>query len=415
MIIFKRPPRPRSIERRLFLWLLIITLVPSLTVLAVASWAGHWATRWVGASGSWSGVAESGRVLLNRAEQDSLRDPQLNAAAQAHRRQLTTSLTQARRLEFVGRRMRGLLPLFFLALAITVALIALWAARRMARSVSRPIRELVEWSRFLAREEPLPPPTAREGREVKELRALRKALRSASHELAASRARALETERTRSWGEMARRLAHEMKNPLTPLRLSAHRLNAIAAERPELGEPIAVIEEETRRLEELATLFASLGRPAEGPRAPVDIGDMLQRLLASDVPASITTSIESSSDNPYVMGDYNALIRVFRNLVRNAVEALQPNNGAARLQVAIRDESEWLDVSVSDNGSGLAPENIERVFEPDFTSKAAGTGLGLAVARATIRAHGGEIIARPRNVGAEFVVRMPRLAQSEVS
>lgn len=412
MIILKRPPRPRSIERRLFLWLLVITLVPSLTVLGVASWAGHWATRWVGGSGSWSGVAESGRVLLNRA--DSLPDPTLKAAAAAHRTQLTTSLTQAHRLEFVGRRMRALLPVFFLALALAVAGIAMWAARRMSRSISRPIRELVEWSRHLAREEPLPLPTPREAREVKELRALRTALRNASAEIAAGRARALETERTKNWGEMARRLAHEMKNPLTPLRLSAHRLNALAAERPELGEPIAVIDEETRRLEELAALFASLGRPAEGPRAPIDLGDMLQRLLASDVPASITTSLETTSRNPYVLGDYNALIRVFRNLVRNAVEALQQANGNARLQIAIRDEGEWLNISVIDNGYGLPAENAERVFEPDFTSKASGTGLGLAVARQTVRAHGGDITTRPRAQGAEFVVRMPRLEPGEV-
>ncbi|HEX6558927.1 MAG TPA: HAMP domain-containing sensor histidine kinase, partial [Longimicrobiales bacterium] len=403
---------PRSIERRLFQWLLIITLVPSLTVLAVASWAGHWATRWVGGSGSWSGVAESGRVLLNRA--DSLSDPQLRAAADAHRRQLTTSLTQARRLEFVGTRMRALLPLFFLALALAAAAIALWAARRMSRSISRPIRELVEWSRHLAREEPLPPPTRREAREVKELRALRSALRNASAEIAAGRARALETERTKNWGEMARRLAHEMKNPLTPLRLSAHRLNAIATQRPELSEPIAVIEEETRRLEELAALFASLGRPVEGPRAAIDIGDMLQRLLASDVPAAIATSLETTSQNPFVLGDYNALIRVFRNLVRNAVEALQVADGNARLQVLIRDEGEWLAVSVIDNGSGLPAENAERVFEPDFTSKAGGTGLGLAVARQTVRAHGGDITTLARKQGAEFVVRMPRLSPGEV-
>ena len=413
--MFGRLIRPRSIERRLLLWLLIITLVPSLTVLAVASWAGHWATRWVGVSGSWSGVAESGRDLINRAESDTTHSVQLRAAAETHRQQLSSSLTQARRLEFVGKRMRAMLPFFFLGLAVTVSLLALWAARRMARSVSRPIRELVEWSRLLAREEPLPPPGAREAREVKELGALRGALRNASVEIATARARALEAERTRSWGEMARRVAHEMKNPLTPLRLASHRLEGIAAQRSELAEPISVIAEETNRLETLAARFAMLGKPAEGPRAEIDVADLLQRLLASDVPANVLVSIDNTSRHPYVLADYNALIQVFRNLVRNALEAMQ-EVAEPRLLVRICDDADALLVCIADCGRGFSEAASERIFEPDFTSKAGGTGLGLAIARQTVRAHGGEITARLRAAGgAEFCVRMTRLPKDVVA
>ena len=407
--IFERVFRPRTIERRLLLWLLIITLVPSLTVLGLASWAGSYATRWVGVTGSWSGVAESGRELIGRAESDRPADPQLHKAAEAHRQQLSSSLTQARRFEFVGQRLRTLLPAFFLFLALAVAAIALWAARRMARSVSRPIRELVDWSGKLAREEPLPPPSARELREVRELRALREALRKAAQEIADARARALEAERTRSWGEMARRVAHEMKNPLTPLRLASHRLNRIAEQHPELGEPIVVITEETERLEELAARFAMLGRPSEGPRAAIDVADLLQRLIASDVPAGVRAIVQNESSQAFVLADYNALIQVFRNLVRNAVEAMQ-HRPDAELQIRLRDVNDRLSIVVSDNGRGFSA-GTERIFEPDFTSKAGGTGLGLAVARQVVRAHGGDITAAQRpDGGAEFTVDIPRLA-----
>jgi nitrogen fixation/metabolism regulation signal transduction histidine kinase len=415
--MFARLLRPRTIERRLLLWLLIIALVPSLTVLAVASWIGAEATRFVGVSGSWPGVAESGRELIRQAEESP--DPQLREAARAHREQLSTSLTQASRFEFLGQRMRASLPLFFLALALIVAGIASWAARRMARSVSRPIRELVEWGGMLAREEALPPVSPRETRELRELQTLRGALRHASAEIRAARDRALEAERTRSWGEMARRVAHEMKNPLTPLRLAAHRLNRIASEQAELAEPIAVIADETARLEELAARFAMLGRPAEGPRAPVDIAELLQRLLATDVPAAVDSTIVVSVANTFVLADYNALIQVFRNLVRNALEAMDSTQRPAALRVSVADDREhadWLRVIVADNGRGLGDGPWDRLFEPDFTSKAGGTGLGLAVARQTILAHGGVIAARHRaGGGAEFIVRLPRLAQETIS
>lgn len=413
--MFARLIRPRSIERRLLLWLLIITLVPSLTVLAVASWAGREAAHLLGASGSWSGVTDSGRDLINLAEARAAADPQLRAAARRHRDQLSSSLTQARRWEFIGQRTRASMPLFFLGLAVMVAAIAIFAARRMARTVSRPIRELVDWSGLLAREEALPAPTAREAGEVKEIQALRGALRHASAEIAAARARALEAERTRSWGEMARRVAHEMKNPLTPLRLAAHRLGGIATQRPELAEPISVIAEETQRLEELAARFALLGRPAEGPRADIDVADLLQRLLATDVPGTMTASLTIASQHPFVMADYNALIQAFRNLIRNAVDATANNNGSASLQVHVADlGDEWLEIHVVDNGRGFDTDSPERLFEPDYTSKASGTGLGLAIARQTIRAHGGDITARSRQSGgAEFVVKLPRSPESK--
>jgi signal transduction histidine kinase len=162
-----------------------------------------------------------------------------------------------------------------------------------------------------------------------------------------------------------------------------------------------------------------LGRPAEGPRAPVDIAELLQRLLATDVPAAVDSTIVVSAANTFVLADYNALIQVFRNLVRNALEAMDSTQRPAALRVSVADDREhadWLRVIVADNGRGLGDGPWDRLFEPDFTSKAGGTGLGLAVARQTILAHGGAIAARHRaGGGAEFIVRLPRLAQETIS
>jgi two-component system nitrogen regulation sensor histidine kinase NtrY len=403
--------RPHSLERRLFLWLMLVALTPSLSVLAIASWAGREASGWVGATGSWTRVAESGRALIAAAEKQP-DNPELQAAADAHRTQLSTSLTQARRWEFVGSRLRILLPYFFLGLAVFGILIALTVARHVARQVSRPAREIVTWTHLLANEEPLPAPTSHEESEVKELRRLRAALRQASEDLSRARARALEAERVRTWGEMARRVAHEMKNPLTPLRLAAHRMQRAQAA-PELTESLNVIAEETHRLEELAASFAMLGRPAEGPRSAVDVRELIERLLSSDVPAHIEVAVHATPEPQVVHADYNALLQALRNIVRNAVDAVEHNGRVRRIAVDINPaEGQRVRISITDSGAGLSAEAQQRLFEPDFTSKARGTGLGLAVARQTVRVHGGDITARNLpNGGAQFIIELPRYAE----
>ncbi len=407
--------RPRSLERRLFLWLMLVALTPSLSVLAVASWAGREASGWVGATGSWTRVAESGRALIDAAEQTPT-DSALQAAAEAHRQQLSTSLTQARRWEFVGSRLRMLFPLFFVGLALFGILIALAVARHVARMVSRPAREIVSWTHLLANEEPLPAPAPREEQEVKELRRLRAALRQASEDLLRARSRALEAERVKTWGEMARRLAHEMKNPLTPLRLASHRMQRSPAT-PELSESLNVIAEETRRLEELAASFAMLGRPAEGTRSAVDVRELIERLLASDVPASIGVTVQGSTEPQLVEADYNALLQAFRNILRNAVDAVEQNGRLKQITVEIMPaNAHAVRVAITDSGRGLTPEAQLRLFEPDFTSKTRGTGLGLTIARQTIRVHGGDITAHnaPEG-GAQFIVELPRRGEVTTS
>jgi signal transduction histidine kinase len=208
---------------------------------------------------------------------------------------------------------------------------------------------------------------------------------------------------------MARRLAHEMKNPLTPLRLAAHRMQRMPAS-PELTESLGVITEETRRLEELAASFAMLGRPAEGPRSPVDVCELLERLLSTDVPGSIEVSMRGAHEPQLVNADYNALLQAFRNIVRNAVDAVEHNGRLKRIEVEITvPQPGRVRVSIIDSGGGLTPEAQARLFEPDYTSKARGTGLGLTVARQTVRVHGGDITARnSADGGAEFIVELPR-------
>ncbi|MBI4544068.1 MAG: hypothetical protein HY703_02605 [Gemmatimonadetes bacterium] len=407
----------RSLERRLFGWLFLLALVPALGVLGLATWSWTRSLEWVGTLGPWGYVAETGRAVFQAA--DSIRpDPELATALARHREELSSSLLLARRWSFLGQRLTAILPLLAVGLAVVLALAALAVSRRLAQELAQPIAELVDWAERLSREEALPAAGPHERREVREVRVLREALRRTAAELAAARRRALEAERLRVWGEMARRVAHEMKNPLTPLHLAAHRLSRAAPAVAELREPITVIQEESARLEELAREFAELGRPPAGPRSAVDLKELLGSLLASDVPPGVAAALHSPPELPLVEGHYEALVRTMRNLLRNAVEAVA---GRERREIEVRvsvlppggqgQEEVWIEIVIGDTGPGLPDGAGERIFEPDFTTKSRGTGLGLALVRKTVAAHGGGIEARNRTGGgAEFVLRLPAAA-----
>lgn len=410
------PPGARTLERRLLGWLLALTVAPALIVLAVGGWVLAGSLDFAGTLGPWEEVAESGRGVVERVEPS---DPAAAAALAAHRDALSRSLTQARRWAFLGERFIQALPWLVLLVAIALVAVAYAATRQLARQLAQPIGELVVLAERLGRGEPLPPVTRRS---VYEVRVLDDALRNAAAELEAAHERAVAAERLRVWGEMARRVAHEMKNPLTPIRFALHRLErggssaagsgagrrvGVPADEG-FGEAVEVIGQEVERLEDLAAQFSSLGRPPEGPPTEVDVVELMETLLTTDA-TDVAWRVRSSGPVPPVLGHFDALLRAFRNLVRNAVEAMDAE-AEPRLDVAVKervDDGRWLEVRIRDHGPGLPPEGPDRIFEPDFTTKTRGTGLGLTLVRQAIVADGGTIRARTLEDGAEFVVRLP--------
>ncbi len=401
--------RRHSLERRLFGWLLALALVPPLIVLTVALTIGAGSLGWMGTLGPWDRVGESGRALFDAVAPMAAEDTMLAGAVEQHRRELGESLVQARRWSFLGERVATMVPIAVGVSALLLALLALWISRRLARQLARPVRDLVHMTELLAAGKPLPEGNPPRRRDVREMRVLRDALRTAAARIEEAQLRALETERVRAWGEMARRVAHEMKNPLTPLRLAAHRLRRAAAS-PQLADSIEVIEQESARLEELARSFAVLGRPPEGPPSDVDIGELLQSLAGSDIPPEITSRVEVELGLPSLQGHYDSLLRAMRNLLRNAVEAVQAKHGESggAIELTARQLGDHIEILVADNGRGVPADALERIFEADYTLKAGGTGLGLAVVRQAVAAHGGHVRARASDSGgAVFSVRLP--------
>ncbi len=397
----------RPLERRLLGWLLALTVAPSLLLLAVGGWALATSLDVAGALGPWEEVAASGRRVVELAEPAG--DSALGEALVQHRDALSQSLTQARRWAFLGERFIAALPWLVLAAAVLLVTLAYAATRVLASQLARPIEELVAVADRLGKGEPLPEPS---GKSIREVRVLDAALRDAARDLGLARERAVAAERVRVWGEMARRVAHEMKNPLTPLRMAGHRLRRMEVGDTRMVEVLEVIDHEVGRLEELASRFSRLGRPPEGSRTEIDLRELMTSLLETDVGPGIRSTMEAPEAVPPVRGHYDALFRAFRNLVRNAVEAVagaeEPWIG---MTVAAEEDvshgNRWVVVRIQDNGGGIPPDGAEQIFEPDFTTKTRGTGLGLALVRQAVVADGGTVVAGNRDGGAEFVVRLP--------
>jgi signal transduction histidine kinase len=310
----------------------------------------------------------------------------------------------------LGERVLVLLPAFALFVFLLAGIVALASANWLARSFSKPVEELVAWTERLGAGAALPPHPSSAAGELREFLTLRDALRRTERSLAEARTREAERIRTQSWAEMARRIAHELKNPLTPMALAAD--TVAASDTPSIATAGEVLREEIHRLDQMARAFAQFGRPVEGPPSRVDLGELLSSIARRLSSEGAPIRLDIPPDPVEVTGHLDALERVTRNLVANALEATAGGGGVngvnAPIEVRLRRAAGGAEIRVLDRGPGVPPEILERIWEPEFTTKRRGTGLGLAMVRQAIRAHGGEVFAENREGGgAEFRVWLP--------
>ncbi|CAA9355211.1 MAG: hypothetical protein AVDCRST_MAG68-3901 [uncultured Gemmatimonadetes bacterium] len=396
----------RSFEGRIRRALILFSVLPTVALLAGGTYVVLRTASLSDTVQAWERVGESGGGLIRAAE--ASRDPALVAAARAHRAELEQSVTNARRWEFILRRAVVWFTAAGALVGLVLAALAVRASRQMGHRLCQPVDELAGWAGRVARGEPLPDtdPAAEGG---DEFGVLRDAFRRMARELDEARARELEAERMRTWVGMARRVAHELKNPLTPIRFALRTLErgGASASGPE-REALDTLAEESARLEELARAFAQFGRLPEGPPSDVDLRELLEYLLRTHLPAASAPRLRVPVELPMVHGHYDALSRAFANLLLNAGDAVGPDARPGSVQVVARAAEGWVEVRVLDAGPGIPPENLERIWEPDFTTKSRGTGLGLALVKQAVEAHGGRASARNRpEGGAEFRVVLP--------
>jgi signal transduction histidine kinase len=391
-----------SFHQRILLTLICLGAVP--TAAAILGWGLtiRSATPVAGPRQALEEVGATGRTLLMTLDSTDLTADE-KAALSAHAATLNTAIGRFQRAETYGRY-------FYAGLGLAVFLLgaaALYGSVRLgghlSRQLSRPIEELIGWTGNIRRMEPLPPDRPRRG--APEFAALRTALREMAVAMERGRAQEIEAERLRAFRETARRVAHEMRNPLTPIRLAVAQLGRSTT--PATKEAIEVITAESERLEQLAREFTEFGRLPEGPAAPVDLVELLEELARTTIPPGMTARLALNPSTPVLQGHYDPLRRAFSNVLRNAVEAC---GGEGELEITATLEDGGARVAIRDHGPGIPPEIEDRIFDPYCTGKEGGTGLGLALARQTVELHRGTIgVERTTGGGATFVVRLQGL------
>jgi len=311
--------------------------------------------------------------------------------------------------------------------ALAAGLVGLWLARRTTRRIS----DLVRAVRELARgnlEVQVDPGTAAD-----EVAALARAFNGMVREVRESRDRIVYLEKISGWQEVARRLAHEIKNPLTPIQLAFQQLEARwGALHPEpkgsptptptptststadaefgrlLREAGEIVREEVGTLRRLTEDFSAFAKLPEVRPEPADLSEFTAEFLRTSpqLTEEAAVSFAAAGEPCPVSLDRALFRRALANLTKNAVEAARPARAA--LEVAVRREGERALLSVADRGPGIPAEALARIYDPYFTTKPDGTGLGLAIVKKIVLQHGGEISAGPRpGGGATFEVRLP--------
>jgi signal transduction histidine kinase len=301
---------------RLFLILLAFALIPSILISLTWSVTGSFVLPLVPATAAWDSVAATGKRAISAARAAPLTAAQRHAF-DVHEETLRESVISSLQSGFVFRQAAQRLALATLLTVVIVGVIALRVAGHLSRNLSRPLQELVGWTARIGRGEALPTAPPRRG--APEFEILRGRMRDMADELELGRARALQAERAATLRESARQVAHELKNPLTPIRFAVERLRRDAP--PELEETVEVLAIESARLEEMARSFAQFGRLPEGPRAEIDVGELARYTARATVPPELAGRVDVADDVPMIHGHYDALARALSNVMLNAVDA----------------------------------------------------------------------------------------------
>lgn len=368
---------------RLFVILALFAFVPSIVLTAAWGSVTSRVLPLMSGAAAWNRIAASGGRAISAVRERPSSDEARRALAQ-HEQDLATSVTQAHRFEYLARQTGPALLALGLTLLALLTYLASRIAGHLSRQLSRPLDELVGWTGRIARGEPLP--ASDRSRGAPEFGVLRDRMRAMAGDLERGREAAIAAERLEAFRESARQVAHELKNPLTPIRFAIARLRRDAD--PAQQEALNVLAVESERLEAMARSFAQFGRLPEGPTAELDLGDLARDVARTTLPEGVHVRVETEAGLPHVRGQHDALHRALANVLINAVEACDAGGDIA---ISVRSRGSDVVVAVRDRGCGIPAERLPRIWDPYVSDKTAGTGLGLAIVKQTVVAHGGGV------------------------
>jgi nitrogen fixation/metabolism regulation signal transduction histidine kinase len=303
--------------------------------------------------------------------------------------------------------------------AVFFMLLAAALAQSMARRISGPISALTRATRRVAQGDLAArvEPTTQD-----ELRRLVESFNQMARDLDRQRRDLERSNRLAAWAEMARQVAHEVKNPLTPIQLSAEHLRRVYRESsvdfgPTLEACTQAILKQVRTLRELVTEFSAFARPPAAVLETQDPAAVLRELLRpyeAGLPPAVQLRLESDPGVPRIQADRRLLERAVVNLVENALQAV---GESGRITVRLRRaEAGRLQIEVEDSGPGVVPEIRDRVFEPFFSTKTSGSGLGLALVKRIAEDHGGGVsLEDAPGGGTRAVLWLPLEARGDVA
>jgi two-component system, NtrC family, nitrogen regulation sensor histidine kinase NtrY len=241
-------------------------------------------------------------------------------------------------------------------------------------------------------------------------------------ELSEARSRVVYLQKLSAWQEVARRLAHEIKNPLTPIQLAVQELaskyrGGDAAYERLLGTAQEILTEEVGAIRRLVDDFSAFAKLPKVEPVPVDLGQVVDDFARAHPEWQTALKVERRAPVA-ALCDKMLIRRVLANLVENAVQAIEPTGQLPAVRIAIAEGDHAACLFIDDNGPGVAEEARERIFDPYVTTKEHGTGLGLAIVRKIVLDHGGDVRVAPAPSplgGARFVVTLPVVPGAEPS
>jgi len=295
------------------------------------------------------------------------------------------------------------------AIAVSVGglALALLLGALLARRIAGPLRALADGAQKVAAGDLGVTVDVRTRDEVGDLA---RTFNAMTGDLSDARERLVHAERVAAWREIARRIAHEIKNPLTPIQMAVETLQRVRTARPELFNEIfeessRTILEEVARLKHIVGEFSGFARMPEPRLAPVEVAELVESALG--IYAGVEPPIARALERATARADREQLQQVLRNLVENARDAVA-QAGRGTITVRTRRAGDRVEIEVADTGAGFSEEARARLFTPYFTTKKQGTGLGLAIVHRIVTDHGGEIrVAGAVGVGATFTISLP--------
>ncbi|OGK04334.1 MAG: hypothetical protein A2487_02185 [Candidatus Raymondbacteria bacterium RifOxyC12_full_50_8] len=315
------------------------------------------------------------------------------------------AVAQYRQIDFVNRLSIKKSRMLFdgLLLVLFLSMVVLFMVGM--HIITLPLQRVLKYSSEIAKGNIKALPDT--GSDRRGLGNLNKAFNLLVHDLKESQKHLAIAEKEKTWREIAQILAHEIKNPLTPIRLSVELMDETLRETndktsPRLRQSLGTIQEETGRLEMLVNNFRDFSKKPELVLATVDVEALIND-VGSPFKDTLSLSVKIKGDNKIFSFDRLKMHQVFLNLFKNSIEA-----GATEVRVSINTENINKQISFADNGTGFTRDTAPMAFIPYQTTKKNGTGLGLSIVKNIIEAHQGTIeIVPDRNTGSELLFTFP--------